>query len=433
MLLEAIRRYGFWSADALSGGDVRRSLLNLRTKVGKGVETPPGDLDHLLHHAVSTTVFYNKFRNFSSLADFPVVRKGVIKQHYDDFISSDFKNKRLHKTRTGGSSGERFEVLQDMRKRKKVLAEIIFFHDLCNFKLGCRYVYVRIWHTEKRKPKWVQIAENMVMYDCSYLDDRSLSGFYDLLRKDSSIKYLHGFANSLAAIASYFDRQGYTPDMFNIDAVVCGAERLEPDAKRLLRKIFGCPVVSRYSNNENGVLAQQPVDGDHFLLNDAHYFFETLRLDSDEPAAYGEPARLILTDLYNYAMPFIRYDTEDIVVMNRSGQKDGSNRFLSEISGRKGDIIYDTRGNKISPHFVTLTFRQMKQLSEFQFIQNGFGEFTVKLEDVRGSYTDDDIKRRVFDLVGKDALVNIERVQTIPRLSSGKFRRVISQYKGGSV
>jgi phenylacetate-CoA ligase len=254
---------------------------------------------------------------------------------------------------------------------------------------------------------------------------------YQMLHKDNSIKCLTGYATFLATIASYFDKKGYTPDMFNIEIVISGAERLEPGAKTLLKKVFGCTVVSRYGNNENGFLAQQTNDGDTFILNTAHYFFETLKIDSDEPAPYGDPARLVLTDLYNYAMPLIRYDTGDIVIAGESGNTGSANMVLTELSGRKEDMIYDTQGNKISPHFVALCFRSYDKLPQFQLTQNTLKQFALKLEGTRGLYDDNDFRETIRELVGPDAIIEIERVDKIPHLSSGKFRKIICNYKVG--
>lgn len=428
MLGEALRRYGFWCVDAVSGGHIRQYVSEMGKKLQGEINTATIDLNNLLKHAAGTTQFYRNWKGCADIHDFPIVKKSLMKEKYGQFISSDYQNKRLHKVSTSGSTGERFVLSQDMRKRKRVVAELIYFHDQLGFRLGQRYVYLRVWYRENRKPRIVQIAENMVMFDCSSLSDASLGKLYELLMKDRSIKCLAGYATALTAVAFYFDKKGYTPDMFNVEAISSGAERLELNAKTMLKKVFGCPVVSRYSNNENGLLAQQPVDRDYFKLNTAHYYFEILRLDSDEPAPYNEPARLIVTDLYNYAMPMIRYDTEDIVIMEKQKDGDSERDILTDISGRVADTIYDTCGNKISAHHVALQFRPYSKVSEYQFVQDTMREYTVRLEGVRGVYNDEDIIKTFEELVGRDAHINIEHVGQIPRLSSGKLRKIICNY-----
>ncbi|KQC07031.1 MAG: hypothetical protein APR62_07125 [Smithella sp. SDB] len=426
-LNETIRCSGFWFVDALTGGYVRKYLLSMKDKLGGKVDIS-SDLQKILDHAVKTTSFYGKYKNYSSINDFPVIKKSLVKEKYDQFISKDYKDRKLYKIQTSGSTGERFTMLLDKHKRKRVIAELIYFLEQCGFKLGYRHVYSRGWMSENRKTRLEQITHNTIMFDCSSLSDESLHQLYRLLRKDRRIKCLTGYATSLAAIAHYFDKQGYTPDMFHVEVVISGAERLEPSAKALLKKVFGCVVVSRYANNENGFLAQQTNDGDTFILNTAHYFFETLKLESDEPAPLGEPARLVLTDLYNYAMPLIRYDTEDIVIMGTLEDDNQKKYVLTELSGRKADMIYGTQGRKISPHFVALTFRRYDKLPQYQLIQYSLKHFILKLEGVRGIYEDEDFQDRIRELVGRDAVVEIEHVEKIHRLSSGKLRKIVCDF-----
>jgi len=428
---ETFRRNGFWFTDTLTGGYVRKYLLNMKKKLKGAANANSNDLQNILNHAVNTTEFYEKHKGYSSIKDFPVIKKSLIKEKYDQFISSEYKNKKLHKMQTSGSTGERFIMLLDDKKRKRVVAELIYFLEQCGFKLGYRHVYARVWFEGNRKTKLELIAHNTIMFDCSFLSTESMDMLYQMLHKNNSIKCLTGYATFLATIASYFNKKGYTPDMFNIEVVISGAERLEPAAKSLLKKVFGCAIISRYANSENGFLAQQTNDGDTFILNTAHYVFETLKIDSDEPAPYGDPARLVLTDLYNYAMPLIRYDTGDIVIAGESGNNGSANMVLTELSGRKEDMIYDTQGNKISPHFVALIFRRYDKLPQFQITQNTLKQFALKLEGARGLYDDNDFRATIRKLVGPDAIVEIEHVDKIPHLSSGKFRKIICNYKIG--
>jgi len=111
MLGELIRKNMFWLFDALSGGLVRKYLLNLEKTMQQGNDASSDDLQKLLNHAVSTTEFYKEYSGYSGITDFPVIKKNMIKEKYDQFISSEYKNKRLHKVKTSGSTGERFVMM----------------------------------------------------------------------------------------------------------------------------------------------------------------------------------------------------------------------------------------------------------------------------------------------------------------------------------
>ena len=209
MFSEAIRRYGFWFVDALGGGQVRKYLLDLEKKMQENSDASSDDLRKLLSHAVNTTGFYRNFRGYRVITDFPVIKKRLITGKYDQFLSSEYRNKPLHKMKTNGSTGERFVMLQDSHKRKRVLAELIYFYEQCGYRLGYRYLFSRVWYEDNQKTKLAQMAQNMVMFDCSSLSDDSLHGLYQILRKDKSIKCLTGYATSLAAMAVYFDKGAY--------------------------------------------------------------------------------------------------------------------------------------------------------------------------------------------------------------------------------
>jgi phenylacetate-CoA ligase len=175
------------------------------------------------------------------------------------------------------------------------------------------------------------------------------------------------------------------------------------------------------------VLAQQGSSDDIFYLNTPHYYFEWLKLDDDTPAAIGESARLIITDLYNLAMPMIRYDTGDIVI---AGQVDGvpGRNILLDVSGRCDEVITDTRGNKISPHAVALHFRQFTGLRQYQLIQNSRTDFVLKLEAARGVYDDTNVKQSLSGLVGADCAIEIIHLDKIPQAASGKLKKIIRNY-----
>lgn len=429
MLGEIITRYGFWLSDAATGGEVRQYMRQMKGRMEGSSVGASNDLSQLLSHAVETTPFYRPFTGYASLADFPIIDKFLIKQNVDAFLSSAYQNKPLFKIKTSGSTGERFVMHHDKSKRKRVAAELWYFLGRCGIGPGCAYIDAKIWHEDVRRTKWAQRLRNMKMFDCSSLSDESLDQLYWMLRRERGMKCLTGYATFLSAIASYFDMKGYTPDLFALKLVVSGAERLEHRTKKLLQKVFGCPVISRYANNECGFLGQQEVGSEDFVLNTAHYYFETLKLESDDPAQPGEPARLILTDIYNRAMPLIRYNTGDIVIAKPFEDKQYGKLALSELSGRQDEIIYDTRGNKICPHFVALKFRPYDRLPQYQLIQESLDTFTLNLEGAKGLYRDEEFADTVKDLVGATAEVKIQHMDQIPLLSSGKLKKVICRYK----
>jgi len=247
-----------------------------------------------------------------------------------------------------------------------------------------------------------------------------------LLKRDKRLSCILGYASSLDLLAQHLLEKGETPESFKrMKVVISGSEILSDKARRNLKRVFGCNVVSRYSNQENGLIAQE-VSDNVFLINRASYYLEFLKPNSDDYAQPGELSRIVLTDLFNYAMPMIRYDTGDLAIFD---EHPDYGRVITSIEGRVRDFFYDTQDRLLSPSAITVQMWEFDRLRQFQFIQDGRAKYLLKVNGARGVYEDDDFIEVIENIVGKNANITIEHVDGIPQLQSGKFRQVICNYR----
>ena len=150
-------------------------------------------------------------------------------------------------------------------------------------------------------------------------------------------------------------------------------------------------------------------------------------MDKDEPAEPGKFVRIVVTDLYNYAMPLLRYDTVDIASYKLD---DDGVMTLHKVEGRRMDVIYDTNGNIISSFITHAIFsKYYGNLKQYQFIQQDRKTYELKLNVDGGTFNYeteliDEVKRQF----GNDAEVIISYVDEIPTLASGKRRKVVNNY-----
>ena len=287
----------------------------------------------------------------------------------------------------------------------------------------------RIWTDINRKSKFTAWSRNLVMHDILRLDTSSLESVRQMLQRDKKIKMLLSYASTFENLANYLYELGDTPDLYSISSIISSSEVLQEVTRQRLKAVFGCNVVSMYSNQENGVLAQECIENLEFHLNTASYFFEFLKLDRDEPANIGEPARIVVTDLFNRAMPLIRYDTGDIAVLKCSCDCAWHTLAIESVHGRVVDCIYDTKGRLISPLTITNYMWPFDKLRQFQFIQNGKTSYVLKLNGAQGVYEDNEFIKVFCDLLGENAIITVEHVDEIPILNSGKRKHVVCNYK----
>ena len=431
MFSEWIRSTVYWTLDALRGGCVKRHLNEITYLMNNPSliqEYHSKKLSELLTYATENVGFYKNYEKNVALSRLPVINKETIKDNYEKMKSPLYEGKHTFTLSTSGSTGTPFSIVQDDNKRNRVLAEMMYFWGKAGYKIGMRYVFFRIWTEKNRKGRFSAFSRNLIMSDILTLDEKNLESIRSMLKKDKKIKMLLGYASTFENLSNYLVECGDTPDMFNVKVIISGSEVLSEITRQKLEKVFACPVVSYYSNQENGAIAQECKEHSEFHVNSASYIVEILKLDSDDYADDGEIGRIVITDLYNMAMPLIRYDTGDMAIQKMKPDCEWQGQVIENISGRKVDMIYATDGTPLSPHTWSVYMWKYDQLKQYQFIQNSAKEYIMKING-GDMYTDDDIISHLKSVLGEDANVKIERLNEIPVLSSGKFKKTICNYK----
>ena len=153
-----------------------------------------------------------------------------------------------------------------------------------------------------------------------------------------------GYASAIGELGRYIEEHHMNTGDFCVKAILPISESMPSEVRRNLEKIFNCTVRSWYSNEENGIMGLQREEDESYYIDSESYYYEVLKLDSDEPAEPGELGRIVITDLYNYAIPLIRYDNGDLAVEERKEKNGRFRLYLKELYGRRGDMIYDCKG-----------------------------------------------------------------------------------------
>jgi len=227
-------------------------------------------------------------------------------------------------------------------------------------------------------------------------------------------------------LAKYIKRTGIPHEGFSMKSILTGGEGLSDEDRHLLESVFGCTVYRRYSDMEMGILGQDTGGGSAYVLNWGSYYFECLKMDSDKPAESGEVGRIVVTDLFNYAFPMIRYDTGDIGVMEYGNT--GEFPQLKEIYGRVRDCVYTVDGTLLSPAKISVMMWGIEGIKQWQFIQEDKNLYTLKLNSERPVLQQEYIEK-FRSILGNKAQIQIELVDEIPIMASNKRRAVICNYQ----
>lgn len=424
-----IRRNIFWTKDKVFNknsiksqySDIKEILENYED----GIIKVNDYIEDLLNHATKTTNYYKKYEG-KAISDFPVVNKSIYIENYDDFVSSSFKDKKLHTMSTSGSTGTPFTVLQNMSKRDRVISELKLFGEFCGYKSHEKMVFLRVLSDKTRKSKKTEWAENIYRIDTAALNEERLRETNEFLIKNK-IEAIISYGSTFDYLANYIEKCGSKTDKYSIKTIIAGGEAIDITTREKLNQIFGkkCNVVSRYSNQEMGILGQDSSIDSGFVLNHGSYYFECLKIDSDEPAEKGEVGRIVITDLFNYAFPLIRYDTGDTGIMEYN---DSGWPKIKEIYGKQRDVIYNTKGEPVSPAIMSVYMWKVKGINQYQLIQEKKKQYYLKINGVPTSGMDL-VMKELKSVLGDDAEIIIENVEEIPVLQSNKRRYTVCNLK----
>ena len=432
-LLAEFRARVYWSLDYLRGGPVRRAYDQLKaidsldSRSPQLVEYQEARLRRLLAHANQTTPFYAAL-GLNRFEEYPVVDKAVIRGQQDSFLSRRFRKSQLVTMATSGSTGTPFVCYQDVRKKTRVNAEVIFYSEKAGYRVGGNLVYLRALTGKSRKSRLLRWLQNETLVDVSRLDDTHMISLLKSIRESSRLgSMLLAYASTYDATRDYFNRNG-VPSVggSRIVGAVSTSEMLFDETRQVIEKAFRCRCFSRYSNQENGVIGQDDIANNVFILNEAHYIVEVLKMDSDVPAPDGEVGRIVVTDLYNYAMPIIRYDTGDIGAISYVMSSGVQKRALCSFGGRRVDMVRDCCGNLLSPHSITNTFWSFPEIRQYQFMQEGQSAYTLRVSADPGFSRMDEVEQALRGLLGAGADIRLEVVDDIPVLASGKRKYIVS-------
>jgi phenylacetate-CoA ligase len=382
-------------------------------------------LANLLKHAVDNVEFYNS-TNCKNINCFPLVNKSVIKESLSKFQAQNYVSKKVLSMTTSGSTGTPFTVYQDLNKKARNHADTLYFGNLGGYDIGNKLWYLKIWVKKKMSSPVIYNLQNIAPIDVISLSEIQIKEIIHSIQTRPNKKYnILGYVSALELIIRYCELNSIDKIGGNAVGIITMSEGLTSETREKLEKLFNCSVVSRYSNLENGIIAQQLIGEDKFFVNTASYYVEILSQDSNEVVEDGVLGRIVVTDLYNYAMPMIRYDTGDVgSIINKDGRT-----YIERIEGRKLDVLFDTSGKVVSSYIMYKNMWQYNEIAQYQLIQTNQKSYLFKINCETQFTKESQLIGEFKKYLGEDADFKVEYVNEIPLLDSGKRRKTVNLYK----
>jgi len=335
-----------------------------------------GQLKRLLLFAVRNVPFYsrrlkeidvNSLRRLSDLSKLPLTHKDDLRLHFADSIAP-LNNRRISNF-TSGSTGKPFAFYEDKGSLGVTIASRILFDSWTGVNAG----EPRVRISAHAPSFWPRILFNENQISLLYVTpSRAAEVVEALTRRRSKLLICPPTAAAILCEHPIPDR--------GLRSLITTAVCLTESLRRKIESRWGVLVLNRYGLREvSGYVAQECMRQEGLHLNSARAVVEIVR--DGEIVSPGEQGEIVITDLSNYVMPFIRYATGDIAEQGDSCPCGNTFPLLHKIIGRSVEYLRAKNGDLIPLSAFTDSFgaRFLNDVIQFRFVDRGVGKLDVKI------------------------------------------------------
>lgn len=404
-------------------------------------------LQALLTHAYAHVPFYRGIfdqrgltpRDIKTADDFqklPLISKEDIRADKDNMIAENFKGRTFTKA-TGGSTGVPLELDYDTNSYQWRTAAAIRGYRWAGCEDGKRTAY--IWGAPIGKESFPLRVK------------KAMHNFILQRKMFNSFKFTAEIMEDYRERINRFRPEaivGYTTPLYNfakfikenkkrcvrIKSAITAAEKLYDYQREAIESAFGCKVFETYGSREFMLIAAECERHQGMHMSIDNLYIEILKEDGS-PAGPGETGEIVITDLHNYGMPFIRYKIGDLgVPADRTCPCGRGLPLIEKIEGRILDTIQTPDGRLVPGEFFPHLMKEFKGIKQFQVIQDRPETLLIKIVK-NGAFSEERLtflRNEIEQALGPRTAVHIRFVEEIPLTESGKFRVTVSNLQDGN-
>jgi len=396
-------------------------------------------LRKLIHNAYSSVPFYhdlfqslhlkpNDIQTKNDLLKLPILTKATIREEgIERFTSLHFPQNKIIKSGSSGSTGEPLFFYNTKEAYSMNIASNLRGWSWMGYKLGDKYV--KLSQNARKNPlKRLQDKMSGDLYLASNpLTDFNFNYILSKIEKYKP-KVIRCYPDPLLFLARY--KQNHPEFSYKPYVINTTGNTLHPETREEIESAFGCKIFDSYNCEGNSTVFECPTHNCYHSTEE--YGITEVINDYGEHITKGV-GRLISTDLWNLAHPFIRYDTQDYVEINDTPCACGRSLIrINKILGRDSDVLIMDSGRRFIVHNFTGFFQVdspqiNRSVDQFQVVKKKNGIVLIKLvvnqkyntaiADYIRSYWENELQARV----------NIVTVEQIPFTISGKRRFILNE------
>jgi phenylacetate-CoA ligase len=364
-------------------------------------------------------------RAVGNLRKIPVVTKGMLRQGYPGLTTRQ-TGQKTYESRTSGSTGENFRVLEDHDTAGRYRASFLLALEWAGWRFGERHL-----QTGMMDQRTLDRRVKDFLLRCHYalatdLTDAALDRHLDWLERTRT-RHLWGYPGSLYHLALRAKATGR--DLRLVSAITWG-DTVYAHYREAIEAAFHTRLFDTYGCAEGMQIAAQCAEGSAYHVHALDVIVEYLD-DDMIPVKPGERGNIVVTRLHPGPMPLIRYRIGDVGISggDRSCSCGRGFELMESIVGRETDVILTPSGNRLIVHFFTGIMEHYPQVRVFQVVQEAPDSLLIRI--VPGEGYSESVGH---EFVGKlrqagaaDMTIRVQPVDEVPLAPTGKRRFIISR------
>lgn len=413
-------------SDLLKGESVHKYLRLLREAEGWSDEQmhdfQQRRLAMLLQYSAEKVPFYRDWFHSqgldprtATLDHLPVVDKALMRREgIDRFAAEGFPEHERLVLHSSGSTGEPF-VFYDTKLSYSVnMASKLRTWYQAGYRLGDKYMKISSSSRNSRLKRIQDWANRCSFEVYNSLNETSLSRILDNIERKKPL-FIRSYPDPLYILAQYRIRNKCYTHRPNY--IMTTASTLSDHQRNIIQDAFGCSIIDSYSCEGTPNTFQTPGNNTYHVCQ--YYGIIEVLDDNGDPVINGT-GRVVSTDLWNFAQPFIRYDTKDIVEVY--------NGDIVHIAGRSSECVKLPDGALLSANNLTAFFnKKVDVITAYRLVfhQNGNVEVFVVPTNL---FSDAD-KQEIINYWGHrlKTQVTVTLTESLSQRKNGKFQTIINE------
>jgi phenylacetate-CoA ligase len=204
-----------------------------------------------------------------------------------------------------------------------------------------------------------------------------------------------------------------------VRSVIAAAEPLFPATRDAIEGAFKAPVFNTYGSREFMSIGGECEFHSGLHVNAENLVVETHDHDGDTPS------EILVTDLHNYGMPFVRYATGDVGTISRASCPCGRGLpMLESIEGRVLDVLRTPDGRTVPGEFFPHLLKEVPEVAQYRVEQRTLDHVVISavLNQPLSEQSAGLLRDEIGKVFGAATRWEVQPVSEIPNLRSGKRR-----------